>query len=108
MQNVISELRGIVTKVTGNHDQVTMDEVVARLDQIELPVSRDDALALLSLLPEDGDPAQGVNWTILHTIEACSEWPIWEALNEPQNQWMEILEVRLKNAGMVDTEKLAK
>jgi hypothetical protein len=100
MQDVITQLLSIVLKVTGNLDQPTMDEVVARLDQITLPVLKADALALLSLLPNDGDPAQGVNWTILHTIEASSEWPIWDALNEPQNEWMETLEIRLNNAGI--------
>ncbi len=99
MQTAISELLGFVSKVTGNLDQLTIDRVVVKLDQIVLPISRDDALALLSLLPDDGDPAQGLNWTILHGIEACSEWPVWEALNKPQNEWMEILEVRLNNAG---------
>ena len=99
-QAAVFRLLNLVDKVTGDLDQKTMDQVVAQLDSVISPVSKEDASRLLSLLPESGDPAQGVNWTIMHAIESSPAWPIWDALNQPAHEWFETLEVRLNNAGI--------
>lgn len=100
MQDVVAKLLGTVDKITSDLDQSTMDQVVALLDRLASPVSSEDAAALLSLLPKDGDPGQGVNWTVLHAIETAPDWPVWSTLNDPENEWMEILEIRLNNGGL--------
>lgn len=100
MQDVVAKLLGTVEEITGDLEQSVMDQVVALLDRLTSPVSRDDAIALVSLLPKDGDLGQGVNWTVLHAIETAPDWPVWSALNDPENEWMEILEIRLNNGGL--------
>jgi hypothetical protein len=55
---------------------------------------------LLLLLPDGGDTASGLNWTILHAIEASPVWPLWDTLRSDENEWAKILRRRLANAGI--------
>ncbi|MEJ6390984.1 hypothetical protein V8J83_15830 [Gymnodinialimonas sp. 2307UL20-7] len=55
--------------------------------------------ALITLFPANGDTANGLNWPILHCIEASADWPIWELIGEPYHEWHMILRKRLENAG---------
>jgi hypothetical protein len=100
MQQSISALLNIAPKLTSELVQSKMDEAVALLDGLSHPLARDDISALMSLLPADGDDACGLNWTILHSIEASSDWPLWDLLGDRENEWVEIFLIRLKNAGV--------
>ena len=42
----------------------------------------EEAAALVSLLPPDDSTDFGLAWTIIHAIEASSEWPVWVALDD--------------------------
>jgi len=80
--------------------QAKMDEAVALLDGLSFPLALDDIAALMSLLPADGDDGCGLNWTILHSIEASPDWPIWDLLGDTQSEWVDTFLIRLKNAGI--------
>jgi len=81
-----------------------MARAVTLLDAVTHPVSPTEIQALLSLLPADGDPAQGLNWTILHIIEAAPSWPIWDFLRDDKHEWIETFRFRLKNGGIFPPE----
>lgn len=100
MQKAVSSLLGVASKLTTDMGQSKMDEAVALLDALSHPLAPDDTTALMTLLPADGDDACGLNWTILHWVEASPDWPRWDLLSDTKNEWVDILRVRLKNAGI--------
>jgi len=51
-------------------------------------------------LPKEGDTAFGLNWTILHAVEAAPDWPLWDTLEETDSEWVRIFRQRLANAGI--------
>ncbi|MEX3016976.1 hypothetical protein [Gymnodinialimonas hymeniacidonis] len=67
----------------------------------ELPANPNAAEveALLGLMPANGDTGHGLNWSILHCIEASPDWPLWDLIAEPDHEWHTILRTRLKNGG---------
>ncbi len=68
------------------------DDLPAHLSAAEIEV-------LLSVMPANGDTGSGLNWTILHRIEASPEWPIWDLIAKPGHEWHDILRKRLENGG---------
>ena len=81
-------------------DLQQMEAIEKLLFSVVLPLSQDDARELVSLLPADGDTAYGLNWTILHLIEAAPGWPHWETLQSQQGEWIDRLVHRLANTGV--------
>ena len=84
------------------HDELSqpeLDAAVAALDQLTLPVTAADVRALMSVLPANGDTAHGLNWTVLHAIEAADAWPLWELIEDPDHEWADIFRTRLANGG---------
>lgn len=100
MQQTVSALLDIAPKLTSDLVGPRMDEAVALLDALSHPLAPDDISALMSLLPSDGDDACGLNWTILHAVEGSPDWPIWNLLDDRENEWVDIFLIRLKNAGI--------
>jgi hypothetical protein len=100
MQQAISGLLSIAPKLTTDMGPSKMDEAVALLDALTHPLAPDDIAALTSLLPADGDDACGLNWTVLHAVEASPDWPRWELLTDTAHEWVEIFLIRLTNAGI--------
>ena len=54
----------------------------------------------MSLLPADGDTGYGLNGTILQAIEATPARPLWDVLEEGENEWVRTFSCRLENAGI--------
>jgi len=100
MQQVVSQLLQVAPKITTDMGPPEMDEAVALLDALSDPPAADDIAALISLLPSDGDDACGLNWTILHSVEASPHWPLWDLLGDRENEWVNIFLIRLENAGI--------
>ncbi|WP_150125432.1 hypothetical protein [Sphingomonas sp. LM7] len=100
MQQVVSQLLSVAPKITTDMGQPKMDEAVALLDALSHPLPADDIAALMSLLPSDGDDACGLNWTILHSVEASPHWPPWDLLGDRENEWVDTFLIRLENAGI--------
>jgi len=99
MQEAVRDLCGIAPKLTEN---LTLEQITAAQTRIEClvpPLSADDVSALISLLPADGDTAYGLNWSVLHAVEAAPEWPLWDMLRDEGNDWIRRFRQRLANAG---------
>ena len=105
VQDAVNDLLAISKTLSDALGSEQLDAAVERLDAISAPLSEDDVRALLSLLPHTGDTAFGLNWTILHAIEAAPCWPLWDTLGDRTNGWTQILHLRLTNAGLVSPEE---
>ncbi|MDQ0466868.1 hypothetical protein QO010_004665 [Caulobacter ginsengisoli] len=99
MQDAIAEMLRVVPEFNDDLTTPEMDALVPLLDVLKHPLSRADIQALISMLPENGDTAMGLNWTILHAIEASPEWPLWDLLTAKDHEWIDIFRLRLRNGG---------
>ncbi len=89
----------IAPVLTDQLDPAQLDAAVKLLDALVHPLSSDDIRALMCLLPREGDLAHGLNWTILHAIEASPEWPLWDTLQDRKGEWVRTFLIRLGNDG---------
>ena len=99
VQDAVSRLCRIVPILSDQLDPAQLDAAVRLLDALVHPLSADDIRALMRLLPSEGDLAHGLNWTILHAIEASPEWPLWDTLQDRESEWVRTFLVRLANDG---------
>ncbi len=102
VQPAIAELRRLAPQLDDSLDQATLTAASAAIDQIVQPLSTDDLEALVALLPANGDDAYGLNWVVLHGIEAAEDWPRWDLLEDLDHWWVRLFRLRLANAGMHD------
>jgi hypothetical protein len=100
VQNAVKRLHDIGGQLTDKLDDQQLAAATSAIDALSHPLSAEDIRALLLLLPDGGDTASGLNWTILHAIEASPVWPLWETLGSNENEWVQILRRRLANAGL--------
>jgi hypothetical protein len=102
MQPAVKLLLDLSPKLTSDLDQAIIDQAVGHFDALQAPLSYEDAAGLLSLLPADGDDCLEINWTIIHAVEHAAFWPAWDLLDEqdPESEWVRILRLRLRNAGL--------
>jgi hypothetical protein len=99
VQDAVRRLHDIGGQLTDKLNAQQLADATACIDVLKHPLSSDDIRALLLLLPEGGDTASGLNWTIAHAIEASPAWPLWETLKNERSEWVRILRRRLANAG---------
>jgi len=99
VQNAVKELCGVSEKLTDNLDADQLAAATKHIDALAHPLKPDDIRALLPLLPQDGDTAAGLNWSLLHAIEAAPDWPMWDLLADHTNEWVRIFRLRLANGG---------
>jgi hypothetical protein len=99
VQKAVRELCEISAKLTDDLDAAQLDAATKRIDALTYPLGFDDIRALISLLPQDGDTASGLNWSILHAIEATPDWPLWDTLGDERSEWVRIFRLRLANGG---------
>ena len=104
MQDAVRQLVAIAPTLDDSLDEDPLKAAADLLDQLLQPFSEDDVRALLSLLPPSGDTAFGLNWTILHRIEAAPSWPIWTALTDTDNEWTAMFLTRLENGGYIQPQ----
>jgi hypothetical protein len=100
VQNAVKQLHDIGGQLTDKLDNRQLAAATSAIDALSHPLSAEDIRALLLLLPDGGDTASGLNWTILHAIEASPVWPLWDTLRSDENEWAKILRRRLANAGI--------
>ena len=99
VQEAVRQLHDIGGQLTDQLTDQQLAAATAGIDAFKHPLSEADIKALLLLLPDEGDTASGLNWTILHAIEASPVWPLWDTLRNEQNEWVRIFMLRLANAG---------
>jgi hypothetical protein len=104
MQDAVRQLVAVAPTLNDSLDEGSLKAATDLLDQLVQPLSEDDVRALLSLLPPSGDTAFGLNWTILHRIEAAPSWPIWTALTDTDNEWTAMFLTRLENGGYIQPQ----
>jgi hypothetical protein len=98
-QGAVSRLCGLVPKLADDLEPEQLAAAMQLLDNLVHPLSSDDIRALMGLLPAEGDLAYGLNWTILHAIEASPDWPLWDTLTDGNSEWVRVFLLRLANDG---------
>jgi hypothetical protein len=81
-------------------DERVFDLYYEHLSRISEPVSNEEAEALATLFGPDD--CFGVAWTLLHLIETAPEWVPSETPQPGENEWLEGLRRRARNAGAYD------
>ena len=81
---------------SATRDVARLKVVQELLEQIERPVSNDDARVLVKLFGPDD--CFGLAWTLVHLIETAPNWPLEDCLVGAENEWIKVLEQRLANA----------
>ncbi|MGV3549947.1 hypothetical protein [Rhizobium sp.] len=99
MQNAVKKLCGVSNKLTDDLNASQLTAATKHIDALAHPLSPQDIRALMPLLPSGGDTAAGLNWALLHAIEASPDWPMWDLLGDQSNEWVCIFRIRLANAG---------
>src|ERR1700750_2874097 len=99
VQKAVAELCGISPKLTEKLGEEQFDAAGKCVEALLQPLSHDDVRALITLLPEDDDSAFGLNWEILHAIEAAPGWPHWDLLDNERSEWVRRFRLRLANGG---------
>ena len=64
------------------------------LQEIEAPLTKAEALALLPVFGQDG--CFGLAWSLVHLIESAPGWPFREAKLNAANPWVKSLLERAK------------
>ena len=100
LQDAAKSLLEIGEPLTDSLSAEQLYAVEVWLNALVVPLSEDDVRALKLLLPHEGDTAFGLNWAILHKIEAAPCWPLWDALEDERNEWTRILRQRLAKGGL--------
>ena len=97
VQPSIQKLLALGTPLTEATSDRQLAEADDHLAHLAYPLSDADIRALLRLLPPDGNAARGLNWSVVHAIEACDTWPIpdWRQRADEDHQWFAILRHRL-------------
>jgi hypothetical protein len=97
MQRAIVELLELGTlpsESTATEEQVGRAQSL--IEEIEPPLSHDEARALLLVFGEDD--CFGLAWAILHLIESTPGWPLHDALSGATNAWIVMLRDRASRA----------
>ena len=63
---------------------------------IQKPVSDEEACALVTVF--GNDDCFGLAWSLLHLIETAPNWPLQDCLANTENDWVDLLRLRLANA----------
>lgn len=100
VHDTVASLLQVAPKLTDELDVLRLRQAEGLLKALPRQLSADDIRSLVSLFPNEGNTAFGLNWTILHAIEAAPDWPLWDALSDHSNEWVRILLMRLANAGI--------
>ncbi|WP_338828552.1 hypothetical protein [Bradyrhizobium sp. 27S5] len=99
VQKPVRELCKIGAKLTDGLSEKQLQAAEKSVNELTQPLGEDDIESLISLLPQDGDTAFGINWSILHAIEASPAWPLWSLIEDERNEWVRTFRLRLANGG---------
>src|SRR5262249_18422639 len=94
MRDEISILisKGPLPSSTANAQQI--QDWQATLDKISVPLSDDEAEALIALFSAREDDCFGLAWSLVHLVETSPHCPIQRCLNAIGNPWIALLRER--------------
>jgi hypothetical protein len=94
MRKEVREFAALGSLPDQNAEPEVIDQHAASLEQIEQPVSDEEARILVGLFGPDD--CYGVAWTLLHLIETAPNWPLKDVLQEEkdENEWVRRLRKR--------------
>jgi len=93
---IISLVRLGAFPSSGICDVNLVKEFQTIIESIKKPVTDDEAMALVGVFGPDD--FFGVVWTLIHLIESAPGWPLEEALQNEDNEWIRLLKQRVENA----------
>jgi hypothetical protein len=70
----------------------TMQAFEEQLSKVEIPVTDEEACALVKLFGPDD--CFGLAWTLLHLIETAPGWPVESALDGLEGEWIDRIRKR--------------
>ena len=81
--------------------QREIDQRVPLLDEIGLvPPTLDETISPLDVFLSNDAECFGLSWTLLDIVESGLDWPIWAVLGTRSGWWIDLLRLRLRNAGL--------
>ena len=75
-----------------NADPVVLERVQELITSIGNPIADDEARALVRLF--GSDDCFGLAWSVLHLIETAPGWPLFDCLEDLNNEWVRRLRDR--------------
>lgn len=77
-----------------------LDRFGSLLDKVERPITDEEARALVRLFGPDS--CFGAAWALVRIIETAPGWPLLDVLEDSSNEWIDLLKIRCRNAGLLD------
>ena len=105
VQEAVSKLSAHFAQLTDSMIAEQLFAATGYIDALTHPLDSADIAMLLSRMPASGDTAAGLNWSLLHAIEASPDWPMWELLDDENHEWIRIFRIRLRNAGFTPSDE---
>lgn len=101
LKNVRIEVEKLISlgKLPSEDNATTqqLQEIDAALKAIVLPISNQEAAALVTIFGDDG--CFGIAYSLVHLIETAPGWPLRLCLNNSENRWMVELRDRAIRGG---------
>ena len=96
MQPAVQELSKVGPLPGSTKPDITkLEKIESLLTQVKQPISDDEARVLVRLFGPDD--CFGLAWTLLHIIEKAPGWPLFDALDVEDNEWIDLLRLRSEN-----------
>lgn len=93
IQQAVKELISLGTLPSSSNPNVELLEKMQKhIASVKQPISDDEAKALINIFGPD--ECFGLAWSILHLIESAPSWPIWDCLEDSENEWIRRLRER--------------
>jgi hypothetical protein len=77
---------------SSSYDIAKLQTIQDSMRRIKQPISNDDARILIRLFGPDD--CSGLAWTLPHLIETTPDWPLVDCLDQPANEWIDLLKKR--------------
>lgn len=81
-------------------DKALLTQWTSSLDQLEGPLTDEEAVALLSCFPPDDGTVFGLAWSLLHAIESAPYGPTFIRELDDRSWWVTLLKQRAVRAGV--------
>ncbi len=84
-----------------------LEELIGKYEElimsIKKPVTNDEARILVTVL--GCDDAFGLVWPLVALVESAPGWPLMDCLQNTDNEWIQMLKQRIRNATYPTTSR---